>query len=149
MPDSRLLSSVTLALFLAACSPDSAPPMPPEATTAAADSSGTSQQTATAVSTDTPMPTATAAAGSCADPSVDLRLVDKQRGLPEGYVPVGVVPIDPLWAVPGLPEQMLLPDSAAAIVRLLEAAEAGRAYDAHPLHLSFVRRTAADVPILD
>ena len=98
---------------------------PPKAATVIPAATETSEPTASARPAASVVPTEapTRAAGACAGPELDLRVVDKQRGLPADFVPGGLVRIDPRWAVPGLPEHSLLPDPAAAIVRLLDAAQ--------------------------
>jgi D-alanyl-D-alanine carboxypeptidase len=118
---SRALAGAALAVLLVACSDADSPAA---RTTETPTASAAPRQTATVASTSAPVLTATPLVGPCADPALELRVVDKERGLAQDHVPVGLIRIDPRWAVPGLPEQSLLPDAAAAIVRLLETAEA-------------------------
>jgi LAS superfamily LD-carboxypeptidase LdcB len=133
------LACAALALLLVACDPEGTPPPGSPSQTATATLARPAQ-TATVGGASTAVPTPTPVAGACADPALELRVVDKQRGLPQDHIPAGLVPIDPRWAVPGLPEQSLLPDPAAAIVRLLEAAEA----EGHTMRIRSTYRSYAE-----
>jgi D-alanyl-D-alanine carboxypeptidase len=111
---------------LVACAGNTTLPDAPATATATPVVTTVTVQPATPLPTATPALAPTTNSAACADATLDLRVVDKQRALPRDEVPASLVRIDARWSVPGLAEQALLPDPASAIVQLLQrAADAG------------------------
>ncbi|MGE3857345.1 MAG: D-alanyl-D-alanine carboxypeptidase family protein [Dehalococcoidia bacterium] len=79
--------------------------------------------TAAVATRTTPAPDSCAAFAQKADPYL-LKVVDKQRGLPQDYRPTDLQAIDARWATPGFAAASMRADAASAIVQLLSAAEA-------------------------
>ena len=84
--------------------------------------------TVAATAAATPRTTATRAAlESCTAKAADpflLRVVDKQRGLPQDYRPADLQVIDDRWAAPGFPGATMRAASAGPLVEMLTAAQA-------------------------
>lgn len=102
------------AMTMVACESGSAPP------------ASTPTPAPTSIATSTPTAAATSNAAACVPGTgePDLRVVDKQRGLPSSYVPTDLVRLDDAWTVPGFAGQRLRPQTATALVALLRDAEA-------------------------
>ena len=117
-----IVGGALVALLLGACDSGAAEVKVATATATAAPTKATTLSATPTAAPANPV-AACVAAKKTADATL-FRLVDKQRALPDGYVPPDLVGLPDRLAVPGFPGQQMRRDPADAAVKLLDAAQA-------------------------